>query len=150
ARWCVGSAIRARGPQRGGGAATAATPVERGVAAPGPGGPCSRQQGRERMSEALKVINNTASYRFEVTMGSDTAFAEYRLGEGEIVLPHTVAPDAFKGMGVGGMLAKAALGHARANGLKVIPTCTFMAGYIAKHPEWLDIVREDYRAGLGG
>ena len=102
------------------------------------------------MSDALEVANNTATHRFEVTIGDDVAFAEYRLGEGEITLPHTIVPEAFKGRGVGGLLAKAALGYARDQGLKVIPTCSFMAGYIAKHPEWLDIVRDDYKARLGG
>lgn len=102
------------------------------------------------MADALKARNNTDSSRFEVVVGPDVAFAEYRLGDGEITLPHTVVPEAFKGQGVGGILAQAALGYARANGLKVIPLCSFMAGYIAKHPEWLDIVHPDYRARVGG
>jgi len=55
----------------------------------------------------------------------------------------------MEGKGVGSALAHAALGYARDHGLKVIPTCTFMAGFIARHPEWNDIVHETYRARLG-
>ena len=92
---------------------------------------------------------NDKTHRFEVTLGNDVAFAEYRLSPDHITLPHTVVPDAFAGMGVGSALAKAALGYARDHGLKVKPTCSFMAGYIAKHPEYHDLVHADFRERLG-
>ena len=44
---------------------------------------------------------------------------------------------------MGGRLAKAALEHAAAQGLKVIPRCSFIAGYIARHPEFADLVAPD-------
>ena len=97
----------------------------------------------------VDVINNTEAHRFEVTLGGDVAFAEYNLVEHGIILPHTVVPEAFEGKGVGSALAKFALGYAREQGLKVIPTCPFIAGYISKHPEWHDIVHETYRERLG-
>lgn len=101
------------------------------------------------MSETLPVVNNAAEHRFEARLGEAVAFAEYRLGDGAITLPHTVVPEAFSGRGVGGQLAKAALSYAREHGLEVIPTCPFIAGYIAKHPEWHDIVAADCRGRLG-
>ncbi len=98
----------------------------------------------------VEVTKNAAAGRFEVAMGGETAFAEYRRVPEGLLLPHTVVPEAFAGKGVGGALAKAALGYARAEGLKVVPTCTFMAGYISKHPaEYGDLVHPDYRARLG-
>ena len=101
------------------------------------------------MAEALNVTNNEAGRRFEIELEGETAFAEYRLVDHGIILPHTVVPEAFEGRGVGSQLAKAALGYARDHGLKVIPTCPFMAGYIRKHPEWHDIVHDTYKATLG-
>jgi predicted GNAT family acetyltransferase len=101
------------------------------------------------MAETISVVMNEAARRFEAKLGDATAFAEYRLRDGAIILPHTVVPDAFAGMGVGGQLAKAALGYAREQGLQVIPTCSFMAGYITKHPEWHDLVAPEYRERLG-
>ena len=101
------------------------------------------------MSETIPVVMNEAAHRFEAKLGDVTAFTEYRLRDGEIILPHTVVPDAFAGKGVGGQLARAALGYAREQGLKVVPTCSFIAGYITKHPEWHDLVHPDYRARLG-
>lgn len=101
------------------------------------------------MADQLDVTMNEAERRFEVTLDGEVAFAEYRLVDHGIILPHTVVPEAFEGRGVGSALAKTALGYARQQGLKVIPLCPFIAGYIAKHPEWHDIVHETYRAQLG-
>ena len=97
----------------------------------------------------VEVVNNEAEQRFEVKLGGDVAFAEYRLVEHGIILPHTVVPEAFEGRGVASALAKTALGYARDHDLKVIPTCPFMSAYIQKHPEWHDIVHDTYKAKLG-
>ena len=101
------------------------------------------------MADAPGVAMNEAAHRFEAVLDGQTAFAEYRLEPGVITLPHTVVPTAFEGRGVGGALAKAALGYARAHDLKVKPTCSFMAGYITRHPETHDLVHPDFRSPLG-
>jgi predicted GNAT family acetyltransferase len=95
------------------------------------------------------VADNTAESRFEVTLGGDVAFAEYRLKPGKLVLPHTVVPPAFEGKGVASALARHAFAYAREKGLTVVPTCPFMAGWVKKHPEAQDIVDESCRAELG-
>ena len=101
------------------------------------------------MSDTLQAANNAAKHRFEVSLDDETAYAEYKLAAGEITLTHTEVPKAFEGRGVGSQLAKAALGYAREQGLKVIPLCPFMAAYITKHPEWHDLVKASYRERLG-
>jgi hypothetical protein len=101
------------------------------------------------MAEAMDVVMNEATHRFEVTLGGETAFAEYSLLRGALILPHTVVPVALEGRGVGSALARTALGYARQHGLKVKPICPFMAGYIKKHAEWQDLVHPDFRARLG-
>jgi predicted GNAT family acetyltransferase len=103
----------------------------------------------QTMTDTLDVVMNDKTHRFEVTLGGETAFAEYTLLSHALVLPHTVVPDAFAGKGVGSLLARTALTYAREHGLKVKPICPFMAGYIKKHPEWHDIVDDDFRARLG-
>lgn len=97
----------------------------------------------------VEVVNNTERHRFEVTLDGDTAFAEYRLKPGQIVLPHTVVPPSFEGKGVAGALARYAFGYARDNGLKVVPTCPFMSAWVKKHPEQHDIVDDSCKATLG-
>jgi len=101
------------------------------------------------MSDPVAVVNNEAAHRFEARLGDEVAFAEYRLCDGVMILPHTVVPDALSGRGLASELAKASLGYAREQGLQVAPTCSFMAGYGAKHPEWRDVVEPEHRHRLG-
>jgi predicted GNAT family acetyltransferase len=101
------------------------------------------------MPQAIQVTNNVAAHRFEAALDGEVAFAEYRRAPEGLVLPHTVVPPASEGHGVGGALARAALDYARAEGLKVLPTCSFMAGWISRHPEYAELVHPDYKARLG-
>jgi uncharacterized protein len=101
------------------------------------------------MAETPPIVMNEETHRFEAHLGGETAFAEYVLHDGAIVLPHTVVPPAFEGRGVGSALATAALTYARDHALTVKPSCPFIAGYIKRHPEWHDIVDPTYRERLG-
>jgi hypothetical protein len=87
-----------------------------------------------------QVVNNTTASRFEIVIDSHTAVAEYRLAEGRIIFTHTEVPEALQGRGLAARLARAALDHARAAGLAVVPRCPYIAAYIQKHPEYQDLV----------
>lgn len=95
------------------------------------------------------VVDNTTDHQFEIKLDGQTAFAEYRLVHGAIILPHTVVPEAFEGKGVASRLAKYAMQYARDHDLKVIPLCPFMAAYMTKHPETHDLAHRLYRERLG-
>jgi predicted GNAT family acetyltransferase len=101
------------------------------------------------MADLPPVVMNEETGRFELTVDGETAFAEYKLHPDTLVLPHTVTPPALEGRGIGSALAKAALGYARLNHLKVKPLCPFMAGYIQKHREWADVVHPEFLEKLG-
>jgi uncharacterized protein len=100
-------------------------------------------------AEELKVINNATDGRFEVHLGDEVAYTEYRLLKTGILFPHTEVPPAFEGKGVGGALVRAGMAFARERGELVIPVCPFVAAYITRHPEYHDLVHPDYRAALG-
>ncbi len=97
----------------------------------------------------ITVTNNADAGRFETTIGGHTAFTEYRMLATGVLFPHTEVPPALEGKGVGSALAREALDWARAQGLKVMPVCTFIAGWIKRHPEAHDLVHPDYRSTLG-
>ncbi|CAA9527506.1 MAG: hypothetical protein AVDCRST_MAG91-2665 [uncultured Sphingomonadaceae bacterium] len=87
------------------------------------------------MTNGNEVQDNKAESRFEMRVADETAIAAYENEGGVIRFTHTVVPEALEGQGVGSRLIEAALASARAEGLKVIPQCSFVAAYIARHPE---------------
>jgi uncharacterized protein len=83
----------------------------------------------------LKIINNTLKHRFEVEVGSKTAFLNYRLAQKDITFTHTEVPASLNGRGIGTALAKAGLDYAKKEGLNVIPQCPFVAEFLRTHPQ---------------
>lgn len=97
----------------------------------------------------IEVVHNEGEGRFEARLGDQVAFTQYRVLQNGILFPHTEVPEAFEGQGVGGKLVEAAMRWARERDAKVMPVCTFVAGYIRRHPEHHDLVHDDYRRALG-
>jgi predicted GNAT family acetyltransferase len=89
---------------------------------------------------ANEVRNNTALNRFELEVDGHTAVSYYRLSPGVITFTHTEVPPALGGRGVGSTLVRGALELVRAQGLKVVAKCPFVAAYMGKHPEFNDLV----------
>jgi predicted GNAT family acetyltransferase len=85
------------------------------------------------------VIDNTAAGRFELTEQGETAIAAYVREGDAIVFTHTQVPPALEGQGVGSRLIAGALAQVRDAGLKVVPACSFVAGYVQRHPEAADL-----------
>ncbi|MFZ0424516.1 MAG: GNAT family N-acetyltransferase [Xanthobacteraceae bacterium] len=86
------------------------------------------------------IRDNTARSRFELDAGGVMAFMNYRLAGGVMSLDHTETPVAARGRGIASELVKGVLEIARARGLKVVPRCPFVSAYLAKHPEFGDLV----------
>jgi uncharacterized protein len=96
------------------------------------------------------VVDNVQLHRYEVVHdGALAGYAQYTRSAGAIMFTHTAIEDAFAGKGLASTLIKHALNDARGAGVAVLPQCPFVKGYIAKHPEYLDLVPEDRRAHFG-
>jgi hypothetical protein len=79
--------------------------------------------------------------RFELEEMGETAYLEFDLDSaGWITLLHTEVPEALRGRGIAGELAKTGLEYARDNQLKVDVICPLVANYISKHPEFQPLV----------
>lgn len=105
---------------------------------------------QEPQDEPPSVIRNEAAGRYEIRIGEETAFAEFRrVGSDAILFPHTLVPESLGGHGLGSLLIRTALAEARAARLKVMPQCPFFAAYIQKRPETHDLVHPDWRERLG-
>ena len=90
-----------------------------------------------------QVKDNPALVRFETGSGDGTAFVEYRRAGDRIALLHTDVPEALSGQGVGSKLVSGTLDAVRAEGLKVVPRCEFVAAYVARHPEYRDLLADE-------
>jgi predicted GNAT family acetyltransferase len=89
----------------------------------------------------MEVRQDAAHHRFEAGTKENPAKLNYRVKDTHVDLIHTEVPPEYQGQGLAGKLASAALDWARAQGLKVIPSCSYIQSYIGKHPEYADLVQ---------
>src|ERR1700733_4816469 len=90
----------------------------------------------------VATSHNPAEHRYEAHIEGELAgFAAYELTDRLVIFTHTEVEDAFEGHGVGSALARFALDDVRASGThRVLPLCPFIKGWIAKHPDYADLV----------
>jgi predicted GNAT family acetyltransferase len=78
--------------------------------------------------------------RFQTTVDGHLCVADYRLEGGVMLLTHTEVHPGLRGRGVAARLVEAALVHARANGLKVVPRCSYVRAYMRRHAQAQDLL----------
>ncbi|HWL59264.1 MAG TPA: GNAT family N-acetyltransferase [Microbacteriaceae bacterium] len=87
------------------------------------------------------IASNPAESRYEVLVDGELGgILGYQLDNGVIDLRHTVVMPEHRGQGIARMLAERAFEDARAQGLKVIPTCPFVLAWTKDHPEVADLL----------
>jgi predicted GNAT family acetyltransferase len=86
---------------------------------------------------ASDVVHVPDRSRFELTSDGATAVLTYEEGDGAVSFLHTVVPPELEGGGVGSRLAEAAVSWAVGGGREVVPVCTFVRGWLERHPEAL-------------
>jgi hypothetical protein len=92
-------------------------------------------------ADDISVVNVAEQSRYEIRVAGQLAgYAAYQPGDGQIVFTHTKILDEFEGHGIGGRLAAAALDDVRAQQLRVVPLCPFIAAYIRRHREYADLL----------
>ena len=94
--------------------------------------------------DTVTLSKNAADRRYELRVGDDVAgFIEYDDNDGVLDMHHTEVDPSHGGKGFGQRLVAFALADAREVGAKVIPTCPFIATYIARHPDHQDLLATD-------
>src|SRR3977135_4139960 len=78
--------------------------------------------------------------RFEIERNGEIAFLDYSLAGNILELSHTEVPERLSHMGLAASLAETALRWAREHNLKVDIVCPTVRQYVAKHPEYSDLV----------
>lgn len=96
----------------------------------------------------FQVRRNDEASRYEAFLGTDLiGFADFHAtgsvpdSEIAIVLPHVEIDTRHEGRGYASQLTKATLDDLRARGLsQVVPHCPYVRAWIARHPEYQDLV----------
>jgi hypothetical protein len=81
------------------------------------------------------VVHEPDHDRFVLRQDGREAELVYRRSGDRLVLVHTGVPDELEGHGLGGDLVRAALDHAAAEGLTVVPRCPFARSWLERHPD---------------
>jgi predicted GNAT family acetyltransferase len=83
------------------------------------------------------VNHDAAQRRFTLERDGQVAYLAYRLlDDATVELASTFTPPALRGRGLAARLARHALQWADEQGLKVVPSCWFVAEYVERDPQW--------------
>jgi predicted GNAT family acetyltransferase len=93
------------------------------------------------MKEAVRVIHDSSNNAFRAMIRADeVGHLEYRIvaknSRKQVDFNHTYTKPEAQGKGVAAAMVKAGLEWARQNSYGVIPSCSYVAAYIEKNPEW--------------
>lgn len=86
------------------------------------------------------VRDNPEKHRFELEADGEVAFASYRRSGETVMILHTEVPRQLEGRGLGSRLVGGTLDLVRAEGLKVVPMCSFVRHFINTHPDYADLL----------
>jgi predicted GNAT family acetyltransferase len=86
------------------------------------------------------VKHNPAENRFEVENDVGLSVADYQLHQGRMIMTHTYVPPELRGRGIAEKLVRAALEHARTEGLRVVPACSYVDAFIRRHSEFQSLL----------
>lgn len=92
------------------------------------------------MPESIDVVHNPSANRFEATLDGHLSVCDYTVDGNRMVFTHTLVPSELRGRGIAEQLVRAALAEARRRGAVVVPACSFVSVFIARHKEFQDLL----------
>jgi len=91
---------------------------------------------------SARVQRNAQQQRFDLLVDGERAgLIRYReRADGVLELLHTEVHPGFEGSGLGGKLVEQTLADIRRTGQKIVPSCSFVASWLERHPPEADLV----------
>ena len=87
-----------------------------------------------------EILHEVPEQRFVTQAEGHAARLDYIEDEGRLTITHTIVPSEIGGRGIAGELVRAAMLHARNEGLRVDPQCSYADAWMRRHPEF-DVLR---------
>lgn len=88
----------------------------------------------------MTVIDNKAANRFELEENGAIAFANYHRAGLRLIIPHVEAPPVLRGTGTASRLMEGVVDLARADGLRITPTCSYAHTWFRRHKDAADVL----------
>ena len=108
---------------------------------PGPEpGPESSGHPVAALPPPLDIRHDADRGYFSVVVDGIKGYVQYERKDETLVATHTVVPHAIGGRGIAAQLVERLFEHARAEGLKIQPHCSYVAAWVRKHPEVADLL----------
>ncbi|GAA4361765.1 GNAT family N-acetyltransferase [Paeniglutamicibacter cryotolerans] len=99
------------------------------------------QQPAKIVHEGLRLDHDEDRGRYSLWQGvTYIGFLGYRVQDGVATLQHTIINEEYGRHGYARALVTLVLDQMRARGLKIIPECTYVAGYLRRYPEYNDLL----------
>ena len=115
-----------------------------------PGAGLARSPAEQSAVMDAQVTNDPAAAQWEARLGDDVAgYLAYERRDDGVALLHTVVDPQHEGKGVAGQLVRAAVDDARASGTGLLPYCSYVRGWLQRHPDEVELVPQERRAEFG-
>lgn len=86
------------------------------------------------------ITHNEDKQRYEIAVDGILAGFTQAVEDGDIVtFPHTKIFEQFDGQGLASQLVTAALDDVRVRGKRIVVTCSYINGFLEKHPDYADL-----------
>jgi hypothetical protein len=97
----------------------------------------------------ITVADNADDNKFEAGVdGQVVGWQPYRRYQTHIVLMHTEVDPSWRERGISSAMIDGVLALIRSAGATVVPYCKLTSDYILRHPEYRDLVPDQYQALL--
>ena len=90
---------------------------------------------------SLPIQHDSSERQFFMDIDGVRSVIDYQLVGNVMTIIHTGVPAELGGRGIAGDLTRAAFTLAREQGWKVIPACSYAAGWVKKHAEFKDLLQ---------
>jgi len=95
---------------------------------------------RSRQVVTMQVLHDPKPQEFYADLEGQRPVLQYRYADGLMTILHTGVPAMLSNRGIAAELTRTALDFARGQGWKVRPACSYALAFIAKHPQYADLV----------
>lgn len=99
------------------------------------------QQPAKIVHEGLRLDHDEDRGRYSLWQGATyIGFLGYTVQDGVATLQHTIINEEYGRHGYARALVTLVLDEMRGRGLRIVPECTYVAGFLRRYPEYNDLL----------